>query len=419
MKEKRSLADVTGPRYRKANKAAKGAILNEFCQNTGYHRKYAVLLLKHAGKIQLRKIGTQTVKVIITAKAHRKRIYKRFYDEPVEQVVLSLWVFFHFICGKRLVPMLQDNLDAIADSKRFRNIMTAEVKAKLAKISRSTVERMLARERKHRKLKGTCTTKRGSLLKQQIPVRTFWRWNDKQPGFCEVDTVSHDGGYVAGEHAYTLSLTDVCLCWSEFRALKNKACVWTEEALEDIRLGFPVPIKGIDCDNGGEFINWHLKAWCEAHSINFTRGRQYHKNDSAYIEQKNGDIIRKIIGYGRFQGDKALAALKAVYDILNPLYNFFYPNLRCIDKQQIGQKTKRIYENEAKTPFQRIMERDDIPVEFKQPLLKQKAALDIVEMQELLELAIDNLQKFMHHAPSKFDCHSQASPGQSYGKILT
>jgi hypothetical protein len=404
MKEKQALADVTGPRYRKAKKAAKSIILDEFCKNTCYHRKYAILLLGHAGKRQLRRIGTRTVNVIITAKAHRKRIYKRLYDEPVEQAILALWAFFHFICGKRLVPMIRDNLDALAGSKRFRCVITTEVKTKLMKISRSTVERILARERKCQKVKGTCATKRGSLLKQQIPVRTFWRWNDKQPGFCEVDTVSHDGGYAAGEYAYTLSLTDVCLCWSEFRALKNKARVWTEQALENIRSGFPIPLKGIDCDNGTEFINWHLKAWCETHSINFTRGRQYHKNDSAYIEQKNGDIVRKIIGYGRLQGDNALNALQAVYAILNPLYNFFYPNLKCIDKQQIGQKTKRIYEEEPKTPFQRVMERNDISVEFKQPLVKQKASLDIVEMQELLELALDNLHKVLHHSGRR-DCH--------------
>jgi len=411
MKEKQALADVTGLRYRKAKKAAKSTILDEFCKNTGYHRKYAIFLLGRAGKTQLRRIGSATVKVIITAKTNIKRKYKRFYDEPVEQVILALWRFFNFVCGKRLVPMIRDNLDAIAYSERFRNIVTTEVKEKLSKISRSTVERMLAKERKRWKVKGSCATRQGSLLKRQIPVRTFWRWNDKQPGFCEVDTVSHDGGYASGEYAFTLSLTDVCLCWSEFRAIKNKARVWTEQALEDIRTSFPIPLKGIDCDNGAEFINWHLKAWCENHSINFTRGRQYHKNDNAYIEQKNGDIVRKIIGYGRFHGDKAFAALQAVYAILNPLYNFFYPSLKCIDKQQIGQKTKRIYEKEAKTPFQRIMERDDIPDELKQDLAKQKAMLDIVAMQEQLDLAIDNLQKFMQHSSDRINCHNPASPG--------
>jgi hypothetical protein len=156
-----------------------------------------------------------------------------------------------------------------------------DVQAKLATVSRSPVERMLGRERKARKPKGTCSTQPGTLLKQQIPVRTFGRWDDKQPGFCEIDPVSHDGGYAAGEYAFTRSLTEVALCWSEFRALKNRVRKWTPEALEDIRATFPVPLKGIDRDNGGSFINGHLKGWGEEHRITFTRGPQYHKNDNA------------------------------------------------------------------------------------------------------------------------------------------
>jgi hypothetical protein len=277
MKEKQALANVTGTRYRNANKTDKSRILDEFCHSTNYHRKYAISLLRYAGKIQLRRIGKQMVKVKITAGIRKKRVYKRYYDEAVEKAVLAIWSFFRFLCGKRLVPMIRANLDALAKHRRFRCLVTNDVKAKLAKVSRSTVERMLRRERKSRKLKGTSTTKPGTLLKHQIAVRTFWRWDDKQPGFCEIDTVSHDGGYAAGEFLFTLSATDVCLCWSEFRALKNKARKWTQEALDDIRKKFPVPMKGLDSDNGAEFINWHLKDWCEQYKINFTCGRQYHK----------------------------------------------------------------------------------------------------------------------------------------------
>lgn len=419
MKEKQALTDVTGPRYRKANKALKTIILNEFCRSTNYHRKYAVALLNHAGKTQLWRIGTETVKVKITANTRKKRIYKRLYDEPVEQAVLRLWEFFHFICGKRLVSVIRNNLDVLAKSKRFRPLIPKAVKTKLARVSRSTVERMLSKGRKRSKAKGSCTTKRGTLLKHQIPVRTFWRWDDKKPGFTETDTLSHDGGYAAGEYAFTLALTDVCLCWSEFRALRNKARAWTERSLDDIRINFPVPIRGIDTDNGAEFINWHLKHWCESHNINFTRGRQYRKNDNAYVEQKNGDILRKTVGYARFQGDEALAALEAVYSILNPLYNFFYPNLKCIDKVQLGGKSKRIYEKEPKTPFQRVMEHEDIPVELKQRLAKQKASLNIVTLQEALDRAIDNLQKLAHHAPSKETCINPVLSEASHGKNLS
>jgi hypothetical protein len=395
MRERQALADVTGGRYRKASKKKKGEILGEFCQSTGYHRKHAIAILRNAGKTQLRRMGKETAKVKITARTRRKRVYRRFYDEPVRQAVTAIWEFFLRVCGKRLVPMIRENLPALAG--RFG--IPQDVQAKLAAVSRATVERMLRRERKAYKPKGTCSTKPGTLLKQQIPVRAFWRWDDKQPGFCEIDTVSHDGGYAAGEYAFTLSLTDVALCWSEFRALKNKARKWTGEALEDIRSGFPVPLKGIDSDNGGEFINWHLKTWCETRGINFTRGRQYHKNDNAYIEQKNGDIVRKTVGYGRFQGDPALEALSAVYAVLNPLLNFFYPNMKCIDKIQAGQKKKRIYEKELKTPFQRIMERPGIPGKIKRALQKKKDSLNIIYLQESLGKALDNLGSFAHHAP--------------------
>ena len=419
MKEKQALTDVTGPRYRKAKKAGKSRILYEFCQSTGYHRKYAIALLQQAGKTQVRRIGKQTVKVKITAKTRRKRVYKRYYDEPVEKAVFAIWAFFRFICGQRLVPMIQDNLDVLAEHKRFCRLMTNEVKIKLATVSRSTVERMLRRERRRGKAKGTCATKPGTLLKHQITVRTFWRWDDKKPGFCETDTVSHDGGYAQGEYLFSLSVTDVCVCWSEFRALKNKARTWTEKALDDIRTGLPIPLKGIDSDNGAEFINWHLKHWCEQHSITFTRGRQYHKNDNAFVEQKNGDVVRKTIGYGRLQGDDALNALTQVYDVLNPLNNFFYPNLKCIDKKQVGQRTRRVYEKTPKTPFQRVMERDDIPAKLKQDLTKQKAKLNIITLQEELDRALENLQRFIQHSPGSVERLVADATDSAHGKNLT
>jgi hypothetical protein len=218
MKERQALANVTGGRYRKATKKKKGEILKEFCQSAGYHRKHAIALLRNAGKTQLRRMGKQTATVKITATTRRKRVYTRFYDDYVEQAVIAIWDFFRRVCGKRLVPMIRANLPALAG--KFS--IPQDILAKLATVSRSTVERMLRRERKAHKPKGSCSTKPGTLLKHQIPVRTFWRWDDKQPGFCETDTVSHDGGYAAGEYAFTLSLADVALCWSEFRALKTR-----------------------------------------------------------------------------------------------------------------------------------------------------------------------------------------------------
>jgi hypothetical protein len=321
----------------------------------------------------------------------------RFYDEAVERAVLALWEFFHGVCGARLVPMIPANLPALA--AKFN--LSPQVQEKLEQVSRSTVERMLGREGKRRKAKGNGSTKRGTLLKQQIPVRTFWHWNDKKPGFCEIDTVSHDGGFVQGEYAFTPSLSDVATCWSEFRPLKNKARTWTLQAFQDIYDTFPVPLKGLDSDNGAEFINWHLKTWCETNHLTFTRGRQYHKNDNAFVEQKNGDIVRKTVGYGRIAGDPALTALEAVYSVLSPLYNFFYPNLKCVDKLQVGPRKRRIYEKEPKTPFQRILEQPDceVPPALKRRLIKQKKSLNIITLQEQLDAAREHLDRLVHRVP--------------------
>jgi transposase InsO family protein len=402
MQERKALADVTSSRYRTGKRREKTVILNEFCQSTGYNRKYAISILRNAGKKQTRRINGRTVNVIITAKTRKKRLYTPYYGEDVRKSVFAIWTFFHHVCGKRLVPMIRDNLDALFGDKKLN--LPVEAKAKTAQISRSTVERILKKERSRNNVKGTCATKPGTLLKQQIPVRTFWHWDDKKPGFTEADTVSHDGGFACGEYAFTLSVTDVALCRSEFRALKNKAQRWTHAAFEDILSAFPVPVTGIDTDNGSEFINWHLKAWCEKHKINFTRGRQYHKNDNAFVEQKNGDIVRKTVGYGRFEGDDALDALSSVYSVTNILYNFFYPNLKCIDKKQVGQKTRRVYEKEAKTPFQRVIEHPDIADDLKQILTEKKAALNIVALQRELDTALANLDRFVQHSPGSAGC---------------
>ena len=396
MKERQALAKVTAPRYRKASKQKKTAILSEFCHSTGYNRKYAITVLTHVGKKQVRYLNGKIVTALLVQEKRKKREYTPYYDEPVQQAVIRLWEFFHYICGQRLVPLIRENLDVLAAGRRFG--ITKVIKPKLATISRSTIERLLRGERK-KKPKGSSTTKPGTLLKHQILVRTFWQWDDKKPGFCEIDTVSHDGGFIGGDFVYTLSVTDVCTGWSEFRPLKNKARCWTEAALEDVCTSFPVPLRGIDSDNGGEFINWHLKEWCEIREITFTRGRQYRKNDNAYVEQKNGDIIRKTVGYGRFDSEPALLALAQVYTALSLLHNFFYPNSKCIDKLRVGQKVKRIYETDGpKTPFQRILEHQDINKQCKDALIMKKKSLNIVILQDSVDRAVDTLMQFIHHS---------------------
>ena len=395
MAEKNKIRAEYAKQYRKAKKAEKTKILDEYLKLLGGkgNRKYAIYVLNREGKKQLRLIDGKNVNVIISSTVRKKRVYEKYYNDEVAEVLIKLWKFFRYICGERLVPLLRANLDVISRKRRFR--MSRQVKQKLSTISRSTVERLLTKERKKHKLKGKSTTKKGPLLKNQIPVRVFWAWDEKKPGFCEIDTVSHDGGGEINSHyAWTVCATDVALAWTEVRALKNKAQKWTLEAADDIYDNFPVPILGIDSDSGSEFINHYFKKWCDERSITFTRGRARHSNDNCFVEQKNGDVVRKTVGYARFEGDEVFAALQKVYSFLNPLINYFYPTKKLIAKEkQTNGKMKKIYEKELKTPYQRLLEYPDVSDIYKQKATKIKENLDIVYLQENLELACEELDR--------------------------
>jgi len=392
MAERKKIRAEYAKRYRKAKKSEKTKILNEYLELFGKgNRKYAIFILSREGKKQLRFVGRRNVNVVITGNHRRKRVYKKYYDDVVAAVLIKLWKFFRYVCGERLVPLLRANLDVISRKRRFGII--PEIKEKLLTISRSTVERLLTEERKKHKLKGKSTTKKGTLLKSQIPIRRFWAWDEKQPGFCEIDTVSHDGGGEINSHyAWTLTATDVALCWTEARAIKNKAQKWTMEAADDIYRAFPVPIKGFDSDSGGEFINQYFKKYCEERKINFTRGRARHSNDNCFVEQKNGDVIRKTVEYFRYEGDDAFSALKKVYSYLNPLINYFYPTKKTIDKKILPNgKVKKIFEKQLKTPYERLLEHPAVSQQDKIRAMRIKATLDIVALHEKLEKACGEL----------------------------
>jgi transposase InsO family protein len=391
MAEKRKITGKFAPRYRKADKAGKTKILDEYLGLVGGNRKYAIFKLGREGKQQLRLIDGRYVNVRVSSGTRRKRVYARYYDEEVKKVLIKLWAFFRFICGERLTPLIKANLQALCRRKRFG--ITREIKAKLSRISRSTVERLLREERRKQRLKGRSTTKKGTLLKNQIPVRVFWAWDEKKAGFCEIDTVSHDGGgEISPHYAWTLTVTDVALGWTEVRALKNKARKWTLEAADHIAASFPVPIRGLDSDGGGEFINWHFKDWCERRGITFTRGRSHHSNDNCFVEQKNGDVVRKTVGYARFEGEEVYAALAKVYRFLCPLLNYFYPSKKLLSKKRLPNgRVKKIYEKQLKTPFQRLWEDPEIDQAHKERAIQTKATLDIVVLQDNLEKACKEL----------------------------
>ena len=389
MKERKPVIREFAAHYRAAKtKAEKSKALDDFIAATGYNRKYAIGVLGSEGKTKLLRLNGKLLKVSVTHRTGKKRVYAKCYGLDVAACVVKLWEFFKGMCGKRLVPLIRANIAVLTREPRFA--ITPEIRGKLLNISRSTVERILKGERKKHRLKGTSTTKPGSLLRNHILVKVFWPWDEQKPGFCEIDTVSHDGGNASGEYCFTLTVTDVATQWTEERALKNKAHRWVRQAMDDVYASFPVPLKGIDSDNGGEFINTAMKTWCEQREVTFTRTRSYHKNDNCYGEQKNGDVTRKTVGYARYTNEEALAA---VYRILNPLLNYFYPCTKLIDKtRDAAGKTRKVYDSPA-TPYERLLVRDDVSEEAKKRLTVQRKRLNIVRLRDALDEAVDQLLK--------------------------
>ena len=212
------------------------------------------------------------------------------YDEEVVEALLKVWRIMDYICGKRLAPVLREMVEFL--DRRGELKCKAETRKKLGRMSAATIDRLLRPERQKYRLKGRAHTRPGTLLKHQIPLRTFSEWDEQRPGFLEIDLVGHDGGVIDSLHAFTLNATDVATGWTVCVALKNKAQVWSFAGLQQIRAKLPFSLLGIDSDNGSEFINESFFTYCQKEKITFTRSRPYRKNDNCFVEQKNYSIVR-------------------------------------------------------------------------------------------------------------------------------
>ena len=370
VKERKKATIIVAPRYQKARKKDKSVILNEFIELTGYSRRYASYVLRSHGKkvwIDERTVAQGDV---------RKRIPRKkpkVYDATVEEALKKIWYIMDCMCGKRLAPVLRE---IVIRLERFREItLSEEVREKLFTISSSSIDRVLARERKRHQIKGRSHTKPGTLLKHQIPIRTFSDWNEKKPGFVEIDLVGHDGGDGHGDFAQTLDVTDVCTTWTETEAVRNKAQKWVFDALMAIGQRMPFPLLGIDSDSGGEFINDHLFRYCQKEKITFTRSRSYRKNDSCFVEQKNYSIVRKAVGYLRYDTERELRTLNELYRFLRLYTNFFLPTMKLIEKTRIGSKVTKKYDKPL-TPYRRVLACPDVSVQHKQVLTGQYTKLN-------------------------------------------
>jgi hypothetical protein len=340
MRERQAITKEMAQRYRRASKRERGRMLDELCALTGYNRSYAARLLraKARGRPAPRK--------------QKRRGRGPLYGPELLAPLTKVWATLGGICGKRLAAVMGRTVAALERHDELE--LTDEARAQLLAMSAATIDRLLAAKRRRLRLKGMTHTKPGSLLKSQIPVRTFAEWDQRRPGFVEIDLVGHEGGDPRGEFAYSLCVTDVASGWTEVRVVRNRARRWTFEALLDVRACLPMPLLGIDSDNGGEFINHHLASWCAEQKLTFTRSRAYEKNDCCYVEQKNWSVVRREIGYGRYDTDEERALIAAIYADLRLYVNFFLPSVKLLAKQRTGAKVRKRYDTAA-TPHQRLL----------------------------------------------------------------
>jgi len=390
MKERRSVSAVVAKRYQKATKKEKSTILGEYTQLTGYNRCYAAFLLRNHGRRM--RVNNNTV-LVGDCRKKVKRTRDRTYDEEVVRVLKKVWQIMGFICGKRLKAALKEVIPTLEKYKEIE--LDKTIREKLLKISAATIDRVLASERKKRSLRARARTKPGTLLKHQIPIRTFSEWDEQRPGFVEIDLVGHEGGDPSGDYIQTLDMTDVCTGWTETQAVKNKARVWVFEALKEIRKRLPFKLLGIDSDNGSEFINDHLYGYCEEEKITFTRARAYRKNDNCYVEQKNYSVVRRAVGYDRYDTPQQLRLLNQLYSRLRLYTNYFQPVMKLEEKIRVGSKVKKKYD-QPKTPYQRVLESPQVEKENrenKEKLNQEYAKLNPAELRRQITTLQIKLRK--------------------------
>jgi hypothetical protein len=374
-RSKRELTEEIHPRYLKAGKVEKIKILDEYTSATGYHRKYAIKLLKHGLK----------------RKGYKKVGRKKTYQGEVVEILEKIWETCGKICSKRLHPFLPEMVSVLEREGELS--CSSEMKALILSMSRSTIDRCLKNAR-YSSPKGISTTKPGTLLKKMIPVRTWHDWDDTRPGFMEMDLVAHCGDNAAGQFIYTLTAVDVATGWTECLAIPNKTQIAVSNAIRAMRLRLPFPLLGIDCDNGSEFINDLLYRYCLEEKITFTRSRPYKKNDQAYVEQKNGSVVRNTVGYDRFETEEDLMLLQLVYEYLHVYVNFFQPVMKLIRKERVDGKTVKVYDL-ATSPYRRALASFDVAFADKASLSNLYVHLNPVTLRRNIDLNVGKLWKIV------------------------
>jgi hypothetical protein len=392
---------ATAIRYRSASKKDKATILAELCALTGWHRD-------HARKALRRALGPKPV-------ARQRKPRPPVYGEDVMAPLRKIWAVMDAPTGKRLAPFLGEMVAVLERAGELD--LEPEVRAKLVAMSAATIDRRLATERKKMQLKGRSGTKPGSLLKSQIPIRTWADWDENKPGFVEIDLVGHEGGNPRGDFCQTLNVVDIATTWTEPRAVKNKAQKWVFAALLEILGAFPFDILGVDSDNGSEFINDQLLRFCEQEKITFTRSRPGNKNDGCHVEEKNWSVVRQAVGYHRYDTPAELELLNQIYALLRLQINFFSPHQKLVSKRREGAKVIKKYDT-ARTPYQRILTDKNVTKKVKNELTRQYRTLNPAQVRRDLIALSDQLLELVKakHQPTPLPVTSPPSSRAKTGE---
>jgi len=372
---KKEYLEAVVKRYKIASREQKHLILDEFCAATQYHRKHAIRLLRGFKRF--------------TKPQPKPRGPKPLYGSPeLLKVLKKIWLVANQPCSSRFKALLPLWLPSYVPT--FGKL-SPQVLMALNTISAPTIDRLLKPLRLRYKKRGRATTKPGTLLRKQIPLKTN-QWDETRPGFLEADTVAHCGDSMAGMFAFTVDCVDIATGWTEQRAVWGKGETSVLEQIRHIEKSLPFPLLGFDCDNGGEFLNHHLFRHFTQRKkpVQFTRSRAYHKDDNAHVEQKNWTQVRQWLGYDRLDNPKVVPLLNNLYTQEWRLFlNLFLPSVKLLDKEKIASKTIRRYDP-PKTPYQRVMDSPLVTPEVKKALTMQLSTLNPFS----LKAAID--RKFKH-----------------------
>lgn len=384
---KREYTAAVRDRYLKGSRKEKGRILDEFTQVVGHHRKAAIRLLRQG----------------MSPSSNRKRGRPPKYGIEAARALKIVWEAADRICSLRLHPFMGELISVLRSHGELK--IDPALETQLCQMSSSTMDRLLYPFRLRIKRRPFSTTRPGTLLKASIPIRTFGELDRDHPGFLEADTVAHCGESAEGFYLTTLSMVDVATGWTECQGVWGKGQQRMGAAIHRVRGHLPFPLLGLHSDNGSEFINYGLYNYCQREGIRFTRSRSYKKNDNAHVEQKNWSVVRRLVGYDRYNSHQAFEYLNCLYELVRLYTNFFQPALKLQFKTRHGAKVHKIYDA-ARTPYQRLAASGVLDEAQQEELEQLYQSLNPVRLRAQIDATLEELWKHAvcptpQHAPNK------------------